>query len=286
MTTVSAPPSTPPPPPPISDQIRALIAGGPAAWMPLLGALGHALLNLTIGAGMLLVTLWVANWAANLTREAMGRVRGANPEHKPDAVLQTFMASLARYAVVIIGLIAVLQQIGVQTTSVLAVLGAASLAIGLALQGGLSNVAAGVMILLLRPYRLGDLVTIAGVQGRVQGMDLFVTRVTDFDGVLVLIPNAKAIGDIIKNDSMPGAHRIVVDVPLPYTADLTQALAAMIEAAKAEPRVLPNPEPWAKVTALGDTVTVTLRAWAKPDVYAEVKFDLIKVLKDRLRPGG
>ncbi|HUO23316.1 MAG TPA: mechanosensitive ion channel family protein [Caulobacteraceae bacterium] len=279
MTTSAAPV----PPPPISDQVRTLVVGGPSAWVPVLAAVGHALLNLAIGIGMLLVTLWVADWAAKLTRDAMGRLRGQSADHKPDLVLQTFMASVARYAVVIIGMIAVLQQIGVQTTSVLAVLGAASLAIGLALQGGLSNVAAGVMILLLRPYRIGDQVTIAGVQGRVQGMDLFVTRVTDFDGVVVFIPNAKAIGDIIKNDSLPAAHRVVVEVPLPYAADLSQALETMLETAKADARVLPSPAPWAKVTGLGDTVTVTLRAWTRPELQADVRCDLIKQLKDRLR---
>src|SRR6201999_3836109 len=113
-----------------------------------------------------------------LAREATGRLHRHGP---PDAVLQGFMGSLARYVIVIIGLIAVLQQIGVQTTSVLAVLGAASLAIGLALQGGLSNVAAGVMVLLLRPYRLGDRVKIGEVIGRVNGLDLFVTRLHDLD---------------------------------------------------------------------------------------------------------
>lgn len=161
-----------------ADQLSQLVLGGPGAWLPLLNSGLHLLVNLAIGAGLLALTLWAAGWASRLAREATGRL---NRGHAPDAVLQGFVSSLARYGVIVIGLIAVLQQIGVQTTSVLAVLGAASLAIGLALQGGLSNVAAGVMLLLLRPYRIGDRVKIGEVVGRVHGLDLFVTRLHDLD---------------------------------------------------------------------------------------------------------
>ena len=282
--TATAPP---PPPAPIGQQIQDVIAGGPAAWLPLLTALGHALLNLAIGVGMLLVTLWVADWVAKLARDATGRLHGGSPLHKPDAVLSEFIASLSRYTVIVIGVIAVLQQIGVQTTSVLAVLGAASLAIGLALQGGLSNVAAGVMILFLRPYRIGDQVTIGGVQGKVSGLDLFVTRIHDFDNVMVLIPNSKVLGDSISNYSMPGSHRIVMTFGIDYADDVDLALALLLEVAKADPRVLAKPEPWAKLTALGDSsVTVTLRAWTKPEVYRDTQFDLTKAVKARFEAEG
>src|SRR5512142_1889840 len=108
------------PPPPISDQIRTLLAGGPQAWWPLLTTLGHIAVNLTIGLVILLLTIWIAGWASSLAREAAGRF---HRHDEPDTVLQGFIASLVRYAVVIIGGVAVLQQIGVQTTSVLAVLG-------------------------------------------------------------------------------------------------------------------------------------------------------------------
>ena len=208
----------------------------------------HLLVNLAIGAGMLVVTLWLAGWASRLARNAMGRLHG----HAPDAVLQGFIGSLVRYGVVIIGLIAVLQQIGVQTTSVLAVLGAASLAIGLALQGGLSNVAAGVMILLLRPYRIGDRVQIAGTVGRVRGLDLFVTRLHDLDNSVVFIPNSKAFGDIIVNYSMPENRRIVMDFGIDYDDDVELALALLVETARADERIVDDPAPWAKVTELGD----------------------------------
>lgn len=202
-------------------------------------------------------------------------------------MLQGFVSSLARYGVIVIGLIAVLQQIGVQTTSVLAVLGAASLAIGLALQGGLSNVAAGVMLLLLRPYRIGDAVKIGAVAGTVNGLDLFVTRLHDVDNSVVFIPNSKAFGDIITNYSMPEQRRVEIDFNIDYEDDIEVALGALRKAATAEPRIVGEPAPWAKVTALGNSaVTITLRAWTSPTGYQDTKFDLIKAAKGALEREG
>lgn len=272
------------PAPPLSDQIRDLLAGGPQAWWPLLTTLGHLAVNLTIGMVILVITVWVAGWASTLARNAAGRFHRGD---EPDTVLQGFIASLVRYAVVIIGGVAVLQQIGVQTTSVLAVLGAASLAIGLALQGGLSNVAAGVMILLLRPYRIGDRVEIAGVVGRVRGLDLFITRLHDLDNSVVFIPNAKALGDKIVNFSMPESRRIVMEFGIDYADDVDLALALLIETAKADARIVESPAPWAKLTGLNDsTVTVTLRAWTSPDGFVDTRFDLIKAVKTRFEAAG
>jgi small conductance mechanosensitive channel len=278
------PPSpTPTPSTPLGDQIYSVLFGGPQAWWPLVGAVTQALLNLAIGLGMLLVTLWVAGWASRMAREATGRLHG----RAPDAVLQGFVGSLVRYVVVIIGLIAVLQQIGVKTTSVLAVLGAASLAVGLALQGGLSNVAAGLMILLLRPYRVGDRVEINGKVGRVRGLDLFVTRLDDLDNSAVFIPNSKAFGDVIINYSMNANRRIVMDFNIDYADDVDLALAILTDCAAADPRIVSSPAPWAKVTCLGaSAVTVTLRAWTSPDGYIDTRFDLIKVIKAALEDAG
>jgi small conductance mechanosensitive channel len=272
-----APP--PAPTPPIGDRLHDLLQGGPQTWGPLLAQLGHMLLNLAIGIGLLVITLWAAQWASKLTRETMGRLQ-RHGGHKPDQVLQDFVASLVRYTVVVIGGITVLGQVGIQTTSVLAVLGGLTLTIGLALQGGLSNVAAGLMILILRPYRIGDRVVISGVQGVVRGLDLFVTRVHDYDNSVVFIPNAKAFGDVIVNLSLLENRRIVMDFGIDYDDDMDLALALLIETAKAEPRIVDKPPPWAKVTALGpSTVTVTLRAWTAPNGYSDTRFDLIKKVK-------
>jgi len=272
------------PGPTTADEVSQLVLGGPATWMPLLTGTLHLLVNLAIGAGLLVLTLWAANWAARLAREATGRLHRG---HAPDAVLQGFVGSLVRYGVIVIGLVAVLQQIGVQTTSVLAVLGAASLAIGLALQGGLSNVAAGVMLLLLRPYRIGDRVKICDVTGRVHGLDLFVTRLHDLDNSVVFIPNSKAFGDVIINYSMPENRRIVMDFRIDYEDDVELALEVMRETARADDRIVAEPPPWAKVTELGESaVTVTLRAWTSPIGYRDTRFDLIKDVKAAFQREG
>lgn len=269
---------------PLEDRIEHVITGGPQAWAPVLASLLHGLLNLAVAAGILVVTFWVAGWASRLTREALSRLHGRTP---PDAVLLGFVSSLVRYTVVVIGGIAVLQQVGVQTTSILAVLGAASLAIGLALQGGLSNVAAGVMILLLRPYRIGDRVQIAGVVGRVHGLDLFVTRLHDLQNSVVFIPNSKAFSEMVVNFSMLPVRRIDMDFGIDYADDEDLALALLIETAKADPRIVRDPPPWAKLTALKDSsVTVTLRAWTSPAGYRDTQFDLIKAVKKRFQQEG
>jgi small conductance mechanosensitive channel len=273
-----------PPPVPLEDQIQRVVTGGPQAWAPIVAGVLHGLLNLLVAAGILVVTLWVAGWASRLAREALGRLHGRSA---PDAVLQGFVGSLVRYTVIIIGGIAVLTQIGVQTTSILAVLGAASLAIGLALQGGLSNVAAGVMILLLRPYRIGDRVKIADIVGRVHGLDLFVTRLHDLQNSVVFIPNAKALGEVVVNYSMLPVRRIDMGFGIDYADDEDLALALLIETAKADARIVADPPPWAKITALeNSSVTVTLRAWTSPAGYRDTQFDLIRAVKKRFQQAG
>lgn len=265
------------PAPSISHYIHGLLYGGAPAWDRLFDSTAHLMINLVVAAGIFFFTLWAARAAARIASQAAGRLHHAG---RPDAILQSFVGSMTRYGVMVIGIVAVLQQLGIRTTSVIAVLGAASLAIGLALQGGLSNVAAGVMILLLRPYRVGDRVEIAGKVGRVRGLDLFMTRLTDLDNLLVFIPNSKAFGDLIINYTMPENRRIVMDFNIDFQDDLDFALDLLIACAKDDPRIVADPAPWAKVTSLNDsTVTVTLRAWTEPVGYIDTRFDLIKTVK-------
>jgi small conductance mechanosensitive channel len=274
-----------PPPPPLSDQIADFVARGPAAWLPFLSGAAHLALNLAIGALILVVTFWAASWASRLARQAMSRLHRQGA--RTDAVLEGFVGSLVKYTVVVVGGIAVLEQIGVQTTSVLAVLGAASLAIGLALQGGLSNVASGVMILMLRPYRIGDRVTIADKTGRIHGLDLFMTRLHDLENSVVFIPNSKVMSDVIVNFSLEKVRRIQMDFNIDFADDIDLALAVLIEVAEADERIVADPAPWAKVTEIGEsTVTVSLRAWTAPVGFRDTRFDLIKKGKQALEAAG
>uniref|UniRef100_UPI0030F3B036 mechanosensitive ion channel family protein n=1 Tax=Phenylobacterium sp. TaxID=1871053 RepID=UPI0030F3B036 len=198
-----------------------------------------------------------------------------------------FVSALVKYLVVAIGLIAVLQQLGVQTTSVIAVLGAASLAIGLALQGTLGNVAAGVMILLQRPYRAGDRVELNGRQGVVVSMDLFNTKLLDYDGLTVYLPNGKVFGDMIVNVSQAGERRIDLTFGVDYEDDLDVALSLLLDIAKQDSRVMSHPAPWSRVTEIGDSaINVTLRCWSSPDDWADLKFDLVKQVKETFEAKG
>ena len=277
--------ATPSGQPAFFDTLQLAAAGDREMLRQLIGTVGAFSVRLLVAGIILMVTFWAADRLAKLTARSFDRI--GHHHHPADRTLSDFISALVRYLVIAIGAVAVLQQLGVQATSVLAVLGAASLAVGLALQGTLSNVAAGVMILLLRPYRVGDRVELNGKPGKVAHLDLFNTRVVDYDGLTVHLPNGKVFGDTIVNLSQTGRRRITLTVGVDYGDDLDRALALMIELAGADKRVLAEPAPNAKVTELGDSaVSVTLHCWATPDDWADAKDDLLKAIKETFEAQG
>lgn len=240
---------------------------------------GDFAINLSIALIILVVTLFASRWASQVTRRALSRVRG----FRHDPTVLSFAVQVVRVVVFIIGFIAVLQRLGVQTTSIIAVLGAASLAVGLALQGTLSNVAAGVMLLILRPYRVGDVVDIGGRTGQVQRLDLFLTQMSDANNVKIVVPNSKVFGDTILNLSGQRTRRIELKIGVGYGANLNTAREALTAAAAAHGDVLPDPAPWAGVTALLDSsVEMTLQAWTKSEDYWQTKADVLQAAKEAL----
>lgn len=264
---------------PFFDMVSMALSGDPVMMRSLAATLGGFSMRLLVALLILVATLWLAKRLGKVAERALARM----PHHQQpaDGTLATFVSTLVKYVVVAVGLVAVLQQLGVQATSVLAVLGAASLAIGLALQGTLSNVAAGVMILLLRPYRAGDKVELNGRQGTVVGMDLFNTKLLDYDGLTLYMPNGKVFGDLIINISQAGRRRVELTFGVDYEDDLDLALETLLTVAGDEPRVLPDPAPWAKVTATADSaVNVTLRCWARTNDWMDTRFDLTKRVKE------
>jgi small conductance mechanosensitive channel len=268
----------------VSGVGQILLSGDGDLMGHMVNAAGGLAVNLTLAGAILFATLWASRSLSQLTGRAIAKAH----RHRPaDTTLQTFAASMVRYFVVVVGLIAVLQQLGVKATSVIAVLGAASLAIGLALQGALGNVAAGVMLLILRPYRVGDRVEINGKSGVVKGLDLFSTRLADLDNLNVFVPNGKAFGEIIVNYTSTASRRVVLDFTIDYQDDVDLALTLLLAAAAAEARVHPNPPPWAKLTAMGDSgVTVTLRVWSTPEDNGDVRSDLMKAIKETFEANG
>lgn len=234
--------------------------------------LGKLAVNLVVAALILFVTFWVAGWLAGVARRGLGRVHRKNP----DPTLESFIASLVRYAVVAVGLVAVLQQVGVQATSIIAVLGAASLAIGLALQGALSNVAAGVMILLFRPYKVGDVIETSTRNGTVKSLDLLFTEIATPDNVKVMIPNSKVFGDVILNYSTHRNRRADVVFKVPLKTDLVTVLQKMRERAEGDPRVRQDPAPMIEVVDLSEAFAqAAIRVWTAKEDYGPVRTDLM-----------
>lgn len=273
-----------------SDPLDTLIASGQQAvavdtvmLAKLTQIAGDFAVNLAVALVIFVATIFAAKWAARATRRALGGVRG----FRHDPTVLSFAVQVVRVLVFLIGFIAVLQRLGVQTTSIIAVLGAASLAVGLALQGTLSNVAAGVMLLVLRPYRVGDLVNIAGNVGKVQRLDLFFTQLSDANNVKIMCPNGKVFGDIILNLSGQKTRRMELKIGVGYGSNLNQVKEVLAGAASAHAAVLPDPAPWAGVTNLLDSsVEMTLAAWTRSEDYWQTKADVFQAAKEALDAAG
>ncbi len=236
----------------------------------------------TIGALLLVIFGWVvAGWIKRLVERGLMRLP------QTDATVSRFLASIARYLVLIVVLIAVLAQFGVQTASILAVLGTAGLAIGLALQGTLSNIAAGVMLLFLRPIKVGEYVDAGGIAGTVDEVGLFSTQLTTFDGVYIQVPNGQIWNSAIKNYSRLPTRRVDVPVGVSYGDDIDKALGVLLSHLQSEPRVLAEPAPEVMVLALADSsVNLNMRCWTNAGDYWALRFDLTKAAKELVEAAG
>lgn len=226
---------------------------------------------------ILIVGVIVAGWAQRAT------TRGLSRFERFDVTVRGFFASLVRYLVLIVTVLAVLNQFGVQTTSLIAVLGAAGLAIGLALQGTLSSLAAGVMLLIFRPFKIGDYIETDGQAGSVQALTLFVTNLNTPDNVRIVIPNSRIWGASIRNYSTNPTRRIDLTVGIAYEDDIGKAMDAIRQLIDAESRVNADPEPLLAVSELADSsVNILVRVWCAASDYWPLKFDLTRAVKEKL----
>lgn len=224
---------------------------------------------------ILIVGLWLAFFFSNLVRKK------ALAHPRIDATLGTFLSILIRYALIILVLIIVLQQFGVQTTSLVAVLGASALAIGLALQGTLTNVASGIMIAIIRPYHLGDFVEVNGKEGTVIDLDLFFTRLRSPEEQIILVPNGQAASNPIINHTQKGRRRCIITVGIGYEDDIDKALAIVEEIMTQDPRTIADPPGWFGVKELGDfAVNIQGRAWVPTSDHRMYKSEMTKLIKE------
>ena len=255
-----------------AHQAQTVIGARTLVWDKLIDTGSDLAVNLVIAIVIIAATVWVAGWVGRLTERALG---GFHHRHE-DPTLRIFVASVARNAVFIIGGIAVLTQLGVKTTSIIAVVGTASLAIGLAMQGALSNVAAGVMMLFLRPYRVGDIIESAGKTGQVRALDLLVTELATLDNLKIVIPNGKVFADVIVNHSFHPKRRADVIFRVPMTADVPAMMLRLRERLRKNPLVLDEPPPLIEITGMSEAfVEVAVRPWAASVDYGPVKADML-----------
>jgi small conductance mechanosensitive channel len=184
----------------------------------------------------------------------------------------------------VIVFVVILQIIGIQATSLVAVIGAASLAIGLALQGTLSNMAAGVMLLLFRPFRLGDTIEVGGITGTVKNLNLFMTEIASGDNVQVLIPNGKVWGNAITNFSTYATRRVSLTVPVPLDRDVEHIVTSLRERLVQDARVMKDPAPSVATSNLTDKgVEIAVQAWVTPGDAGAVRADVVQRLHAMMR---
>lgn len=251
----------------LSDQLRHVLVNGG--------------MNLLAAVLILIVGWMAAGWMAAWVRRIVDR------SDRFDSTLKPITVSLVRYTVLAVTILAVLNRFGVQTTSLIAVIGAAGLAVGLALQGTLSNVAAGAMLLVLRPFRVGDYIDLGGTGGTVREIGLFTTTMISPDLVFISVPNSQVFGGTITNYSREPTRRINFTVGIDYADDIDTAQKIVMDVLKSDSRVLSDPAPMAPVGALGaSSVDIIVRCWVPNSQYWDVLFDLQKAVKLALDAGG
>jgi small conductance mechanosensitive channel len=231
--------------------------------------------NVLLALGILIVGFIVAGTA----KRTVMRIAERNP--RVDRTLSSFFASMVRYGILAVVFIAVLARFGVETTSLVAAIGAAAFAVGLALQGTLSNVASGVMLIFFRPYSLGDFVEVAGVSGTVADMNLFTTELTTPDNKTIIVPNGQAWGGVITNYTVKPTRRVDITYSISYDDDIDKAMNVIRTHYEADERVHKEPEFFVGVIAHGgSSIDIVTRAWTNTSDYWGVYFDAMKGVKE------
>lgn len=250
----------------------------PRTWMS--EGLVHTAVNLAAALAILLIGWWLARRIALLLDAAL---------HRMDAeeILRSFLRNLVFAALMVVVVIAALQKVGVPTTSLLAMLGAAGLAIGLALKDSLSNIASGIMLIVQRPFKAGDAVQAGGVEGVVEQVRIFTTRMRTYQNELIVLPNSEITTRAIVNLTYKPLRRADIAVGIGYDERVDLARGVLLAAAKANPAVLRKPPSDVIVASLSESsVNLVLRAWIKTDVYAQTRSELTEAVHRQLTDAG
>jgi small conductance mechanosensitive channel len=230
---------------------------------------------------ILVIGWWISNRVADALKRALGRTQ-------VDNTLTPVLASVAQWAIRVVAIVAALGKFGVAAASILTVLGAAGLAIGLALQGTLQNIAAGLMLLLLRPFRVGDYIEGgSATAGTVNEIGLFTTRLTKNDGVILFVPNSTLWANPVTNYTVNERRRVLLNVVIPEDHDIEGSLAALHKIVADDPRIIrdDSTKPWIAVSDYTDTgVKLNVGVWTQRADYAAVQADLLRQIKPGLAP--
>ncbi len=225
-----------------------------------------------------IIILILGRIAAGLGRSLVKKILAKS---KTDPAVISFVGSLTYFLILIFAVLAALAKFGIQTASFVAILGAAGFAVGFALQGSLANFAAGVLLLVLRPFKIGDYIEGAGVAGSVKKIELFTTVLSTPDNVKIMVPNGKLFGDIIKNVSAYDTRRIDLVIGIGYASSIQKAIEVLSDLMKKDTRILTDPSPQIAVSELADSsVNFVVRPWVKKEDYWAVKFDLTRAIKE------
>ena len=234
-----------------------------------------------IGAIIILI---VGRIAAGIGQKT---VRKVLEKSKTDPAVVSFVVSMIYFLILTFAVLAALAKFGIQTASFVAILGTAGFAIGFALQGSLANFAAGVLILMLRPFKVGNFIDGAGVAGTVKDIQLFTTVLATPDNIKIMVPNGKLFGDTIKNFSGFDTRRVDLLIGIGYTSDIQKANDVLINLVKEDTRILSDPPPKVAVSELADSsVNFVVRPWVKRQDYWGVKFDLTRKIKEAFDENG
>ena len=253
-------------------------------WNQLLELLQTKGVEFGINLAIALVIFYVGRIIVSLIVRGLRKVM---QRQEVDRTLETFVCNLVRIALLVVVIVAAISQLGIQTTSFIAIFGAAGLAVGLALQGSLSNFAAGVLIVLFRPYKVGDYVEAAGIAGTIQQVQILTTVLTTPDNKQIIVPNSQIMDSIITNYSANDTRRVDMVVGVSYDDDLDKVRRTIQDLIAREDRILHEPECTIAVSALADSsVNFVIRPWVRSEDYWGVTFDLTEAIKKRFDKEG
>ncbi|MGF6919669.1 mechanosensitive ion channel family protein [Paraburkholderia sp. 40] len=256
-----------------------LVEISPDRWAFLLDMLTAFSIRLGAAAGILVIGWWVARRASMSLSRLLAR------QSRMDATLRPILCDIGLWGIRIVAIVGALSQLGIQTASIIAVLGAAGLAVGLALQGTMQNIAAGIMLLVLRPFKVGDYIEggAGSVAGTVDEVNLFTTRLTKPDGICEYVPNSALWSNSIRNFSRNPMRRLDLEVEISIGDDVDRALEALRTLAAADPRALRDPAPQVMVIRFDDsTAVLNIRVWSNTDVFWTMRWELARQVRQTL----